>query len=223
LQCNGTFTFCWRINARRQMLDSHLQERFARRCTDAAFGYSAATTAAYAAFADQVLGFWAGVLTPSEDKPRRRAETTVWGWPMPQAPAQLPPLPFMAFTPFGFGWPDAHRQSAFPQFPTSVYGPFAAWLNMFPMAAPSAAWPMAFMMMASGVPRSVAWPTAEANAAVMDAADAAAASVRKVYASYRTDGGHSTGRDTWPSAQLFAIAAFLPLTIGSMMSALRVG
>src|SRR5262245_27726810 len=130
------------------MLDSHLQERFARRCTDAAFGYSAATTAAYAAFADQVLSFWAGVLTPSESKPARRTET-VWGWPIPQPPTQMSVTPFMPFAPFG--WPAMPTQAA-SAFPISVYGPFAAWFNMFPMAPPSAAWPMAFMMMASGVP-----------------------------------------------------------------------
>jgi hypothetical protein len=202
------------------MLDSHLQERFARRCTDAAFGYSAATTAAYAAFADQVLSFWTGVLSPSEKKPARTE--TLWGWPMPQAQTQLPVTPFMPFAPFG--WPAMPPQVSSSPFPSSVYGPFAAWLNMFPMAAPSAAWPMAFMMMASGVPRSVAWPAAEANAAVMDAADAAAASVRKVYSSYHTEGGHSGGgRNTWPSAPLFAFAAFLPLTMSGMMSAMRVG
>jgi hypothetical protein len=203
------------------MLDPHLQERFARRCTDAAFGYSAATTAAYAAFADQVLNFWTGVLSPPERQPARRPET-MWGWwPTPPAQRELPAMPFMPFSPFG--WPAASSQAAFSPFPNSVYGPFAAWLNMFPLAAPSTAWPMAFMMMASGVPRSVAWPTAEANAAVMDAADAAAASVRRVYSSYRTEGGHSSARDTWPSAQLFALAAFLPLTMSGMMSAMRVG
>ena len=111
----------------------------------------------------------------------------------------------MPFAPFG--WPAMPTQAVSSPFPSSVYGPFAAWLNMFPMTAPSAAWPMAFMMMASGVPRSVAWPTAEANAAVMDAAGAAAASVRKVYSSYHTEGGHSAGgRNTWPSAPLFALA-----------------
>jgi hypothetical protein len=142
---------------------------------------------------------------------------------MPQAQTQLPVTPFMPFAPFGFGWPPAPTQVTSSPFPSSVYGPFAAWFNMFPMAAPSAAWPMAFMMMASGVPRSVAWPAAEANAAVMDAADAAAASVRKVYSSYHTEGGHSGGgRSTWPSAPLFALA-FLPLTMGGMMSAMRVG
>ena len=42
----------------RRMIDPDLQQRFARRCTDAAFGYSTAGTAAYAAMADQVLNFW---------------------------------------------------------------------------------------------------------------------------------------------------------------------
>ena len=62
---------------------------------------------------------------------------------------------------------------------------------MFPFAAPPAAWPMAFMMMASGVPHSVAWPTAEANAAVLDAADAATQLDQEGFASYHTEGGHA--------------------------------
>ena len=47
------------------MIDPDLQQKFTRRCADAAFGYSAASTAAYAAMADQVLNFWSGVLQPA--------------------------------------------------------------------------------------------------------------------------------------------------------------
>ena len=50
---------------------------------------------------------------------------------------------------------------------------------------------MAFMMVSSGVPHTVAWPTAEANAAVLDAADAATQSIKKAFASYHTEGGHA--------------------------------
>src|SRR5690606_4215509 len=45
--------------------------------------------------------------------------------------------------------------------------PMATWMAMFPFAKQSAAWPMAFVMMSSGVPHAVAWPTAEANVAVL--------------------------------------------------------
>ena len=55
------------------MLDPELQKRFANRCTDAALGYSAASTAAYAAFADQVLNFWSAVLQAPGTKPQPRS------------------------------------------------------------------------------------------------------------------------------------------------------
>ena len=54
------------------MVDQHLQERFTRHCTDAAFGYATAATAAYAVFADQVLSFWADALQPSDRPSDRR-------------------------------------------------------------------------------------------------------------------------------------------------------
>ena len=81
------------------MLDTQLQERFTRGCTDAAFGYTAATTAAYAAFADQVFGFWAQVLQPAASEPPKpkTAPFPMWAWPVPAAkpePAPLPVLPF---------------------------------------------------------------------------------------------------------------------------------
>jgi hypothetical protein len=82
------------------------------------------------------------------------------------------------------------------------------------------AWPMAFMLMASGVPHSVAWPAAEANAAAMDAADAAAVTVRQVFASYQTDGGHASSSQavSWPgSDKLMALAALLPLSVGALL------
>ncbi len=68
----------------RRMLDPDLQQRFASRCTDAALGYSAASTAAYAAFADQVLNFWSAVLQPPAAKPQPAAQ--LWNWPVPMAP-----------------------------------------------------------------------------------------------------------------------------------------
>jgi hypothetical protein len=93
---------------------------------------------------------------------------------------------------------------------------------MFPFTGPSAAWPMAFMMMASGVPRAVAMPTAEANVAVMDAADAASASVRKAFSSYHSDSGHAAStRHAWPPAQYMMLAAMMPLGFGPMLASMR--
>jgi len=202
------------------MLDTRLQERFARRCTDAAFGYTAATTAAYAAFADQVLDFWAGVLKPAGDGARKPQVN--WGWPMPTpgaAPRQeLASVPFL---PFAWAAPQS-RSSPAPDPFAGANAAFSAWLSMFSYAVPSPAWPMACMMMASGVPRSVAVPTAEANIAVMDAAEAATSSVQKVLASYRTDGGHAVSREQWPTAYLMMFAMLVPLNIGAVLSSLRI-
>ena len=56
------------------------------------------------------------------------------------------------------------------------------------------AWPMACGMMAVGIPQSVAWPTARANAATMDAFNIAAQSLEEAVVSYRSDGGHAVAR-----------------------------
>lgn len=207
------------------MIDTKLQERFTRSCTDAAFGYTAATTAAYAAWAEQVFDFWTKVFQPP--RPPEPKPQTFFGWPLP-APVQ-PALPAPAPAPV-FGWPLPQWPSASPaQFPYQSPGanPYMAMFNMFPFAAAmpmGPAWPMAFMMIAAGMPQSVAWPTAKANAAAMDAADVAAASVQKVFSSYRSEGGHSSSsaRGGWPVANLMMLAVLVPLNFNAMLSAMRV-
>jgi hypothetical protein len=206
------------------MLDTRLQERFARRCSDAAFGYTAATTAAYAAFADQVLDFWASALKPAREEPT--PPQVNWGWPMmsvmpmPASARRQDPAP-NPFLPFTWMAPQSSRTAA-PDDPfAGANALFSAWLSMFSYAAPPAAWPMAFTMMASGVPRSVAWPAAEANVAVMDAAEAATASMHTALASYRNDGGHAVSRQGWAPSQLMMLAMLVPLNFGAVLTSLR--
>ena len=199
------------------MVDQHLQERFTRHCTDAAFGYATAATAAYAAFADQVLSFWASALQPAN---RREPQQPgfAWSWPVPAAPSPPP-----AWNPFAWAIPQSFAPSPYPFGGASAAAnPFAAWLGMFPFAAAPAAWPMACMFMASGLPRSVAWPAAEANIAAMEAADVAAVSVRQAFSSYRTDGGHASAQQGWPAAHLLMLAVLMPLSIGAMLTNGRV-
>jgi len=197
------------------MLDPQLQERFARRCTDAAFGYTAATSAAYAAFTDQMLSFWAGALKPQDRVPA--PFEAAWNWAAP-ARKDLACVPFL---PIAWATPQRPAVPTGYPFAGGTYDVFSAWSNMFQFAVAPTVWPMAFFMMASGVPRSVAWPTAEANAAVMDAADAAAVSVQQAFASYRTEGGHSVSRQIWPPAQLMMLAAMMPLGFGAILSSMR--
>lgn len=204
------------------MLDTRLQERFTRRCTDAAFGYTAATTAAYAAFAGQVFDFWAGVFQPPRREPP--APQLNWGWPMmPMMPMAAPPPRQELTVPFlPFPWVAPQSRPAMADNPfAGAHAAFSAWFDMFAYATPSPAWPMACMMMASGVPRSVAVPTAEANIAVMDAAEAASSSVQQVLASYRSDGGHAVTHQQWPAPNLMVLAMLVPLNIGAVLSSLR--
>lgn len=230
------------------MLDRD-QQRFASRCTDAALGYSAASTAAYAAFADQVLNFWSSVLQPPTAKPQPSSQ--LWNWPVPMAPPEPPSPQFNPFNPFDWMLPaPPPRKPPAPTLPTNPWeamsafanamsealsamsatpvrplapatNPMAAWLTTMPFASAPASWPMAFMMMSSGVPHTVAWPTAEANAALLDAADAATQSIKKVFASYHGEGGHASSHGTWPPTEMLTLIAMVPLNVGTMFTALR--
>jgi hypothetical protein len=230
------------------MLDPELQQRFARHCTDAAFGYSAATTAAYAAMADQVMGFWSAVLQP----PAPKREPAAWQWPVPLVPsAKAPPTTAPTlFNPFLWALPQpppppppkasslpTNPWEAMSQFAEVVSGaltamsatpvkpaaspahPMTAWLTTFPFMPPTAAWPMAFMMMSQGVPQAVAWPTAEANAAVIDAAEVARRSIKQAFASYQTEGGHAGS--VWPPTDMLTLFAAVPLNVGTMLTAMK--
>jgi hypothetical protein len=97
----------------------------------------------------------------------------------------------------------------------------AAWLTTFPFMPPTAAWPMAFMMMSQGVPQAVAWPTAEANAAVLDAAEIARRSIKQAFASYQSEGGHAAGGNVWPPTDMLTLFAAVPLNVGTMLTAMK--
>ena len=207
------------------MVDQRLQERFTRHCTDAAVGYATAATAAYATFADQVLSFWASALKPAA-RQEPQQPTFAWSWPVPApqpAPLACNPLAwampqcYAPPSPYTFGGSSAIA-NPFTAMNPFVANPFAAWLGMFPFAANPAAWPMASMFMASGVPRSVAWPAAEANVAAMEAVDVATVTVRKAFSSYRTDGGHASAQQGWPAAHLLMLAVLTPLSVGAMFT-----
>jgi len=238
------------------MLDPELQQRFTRQCAEAAFGYSAASTAAYAAFADQVLNFWSSMLQPAP-QPRRDATPALWQWPVPLSP----PTPrksatqassFPVINPFMWALPEPVPPTApkAPSLPTNPWeamaqfadvmsgaltamtstpvkpattkaDPMSAWLTAFPFTPPTAAWPMAFMMISQGVPHAVAWPTAEANAAVMDAAETARRSIKQAFASYQSEGGHAAGGGIWPPMEMLTLFAAVPMNVGTMLTAMK--
>ena len=305
------------------MVDPHLQERFTRGCTDAAFGYTSAATAAYASFAEQVFDYWIDLFGAAVEASKPKTATSAFGYPVPvparreqrEPPANpfaaflwplareperpqasfplagfpmpgfpmpgfpmaglpMPAFPMPAFPMFPFPMPAfaapattgyapaASRANPWERAPTpwertmsmfpmaafavpgfpfaaaapapaaprpTYWNPFEAWLALFPMPAtfstPAAApmvWPMAFMLIASGVPRQVAWPTAEANAAAMEAADAAAVSVRQAFSSYHTEGGHAAmHQKNWAGNHLLMLATALPLGMSALLAGLR--
>ena len=77
--------------------------------------------------------------------------------------------------------------------------PMTVWWNLMPANAVPTSWPMAYAFMSSGVPRAVAWPAAEANAAMIDAAEAAAETVNTAFASYRSESGYTMAQMSYPA------------------------
>lgn len=172
------------------------QERFATCWSDAMIGYANAASAAYWAMTGQALSMWgeaargvANANTPKEperaeswyrpEQPVRsallpsasRPQTNPWGFPVfPDFPSANP------FASAGFGGsPFGSQGLGASAFGASGFGrvsPFDVWFDMMPLRGSPAAWPMAFAMLSAGVPKAVAWPTAEANAAMMGAAEA---------------------------------------------------
>ncbi len=171
---------------------------------------------------------------PAFGWPATQASTAVtpfWAAPAPAAQTMVDPFAIFAAWANAFAGPTAAAPyRASPQLPfanpfqMSAFqpwqNPWQAWLGATPFAAATPAWPMAFMMIAYGMPSSVAWPAAEANVAVIEAADAAAGTVRQAFSSYRTDGGHSARQ--WEPAQLMMLAAFLPMGLGAMLAQVRI-
>lgn len=191
------------------MLDTQLQSKFMKCCADAAFGYANATAAANVAAVGQMFDFWASMarsMSPEPEPkswyrhPDGRSETApawpMW-WGMPFAPAANGAR---TGTPFGFAAMPTPAAAA------------KAWFDMFPLKGSPACWPMAYSMMSIGVPRAVAYPTAEANVAVIEAAETAKQQMTKSFASYRSSGGHATAQIVFAD-QLVLAAAATPLAM----------
>jgi hypothetical protein len=167
------------------MLSTDLQNRFASNCIDAMQGYMAASNAASAAMMGQMLDGWANAVRTMSGL--AVTDTRQLDLPIARMGAGLPmpgPQQFMDM-----------------------------WLSMTPFGRSPVVLQMAYAMMAFGVPRSVAMPTAEANAAVMNAAEVAAEPLKEAFASYRTDGGHA-------SAQVIMLSRMMSLAMAAPFGAM---
>ncbi len=163
------------------MHNTDLQSRFAKSYLDAMHGYMNASAAASNAVMGNVFDFWATA-----------AKTMASGKPPAPAPAMLPMMPWgfpmMAPTAMPF-WSQPTANPA-----ANVMMPFEFWMSMTPFGRSPVVLQMAYGMMAFGVPRDVAMPTAEANAAAFDAAEIAVGPFQNAFSSYRSDGGHATAQ-----------------------------
>lgn len=139
-------------------------------------------------------------------------------WAQFAAPAAPPtPVfnPWLALTPWAQPQPAARslfQPPANAQQLTAMswaFAPFAVWWGAA-LRGPTFAWPMAYSMIAQGVPDSVAWPTAEANAAVIDATAIITEQAQQSFASYQSAGGFAMAH-VWAPKTLSAFAALTPM------------
>ena len=213
------------------MFDVSLQTRFAKSCADAMFGYSNATLASFSAVMGQTLDFWAEASRSAAGVTPMRTQATfpafpayiqppfnpfnAWLQPASPRPVANTAWPFAAFwnpaiwtapTPAMSVW-NTNPWLAAPAPAASIFAPFEAFWGMSPWRSAPVVWPMAAAMMSFGIPRAVAMPTAEANVAAFEAADAAATAMKNAFSSYRSEGGHASAQVTM--GKRFAAAAML--------------
>ena len=147
------------------MYDTQSQARIAKSASDAMLGYMQASNAASAAMMNNVFDFWTKAAKAMSGGSQGSARPMMAQWPVPQPnPAQL------------------------------MMQPFEMWMSMTPFGRSPVVVQMAYAMMFFGVPRDVAMPTAEANAAAFDAVETAAAPFQDAFSNYRSDGGHASAQ-----------------------------
>lgn len=202
------------------MLDARLQARLTENCRDAAVGYANASAAAMNACAQQMLNFWTAPFAQSQRKPATPARGDNLSWFNPagyaaqwgNATSPFPVNPWMAMAPWMPRQVAPQPAMAFPLMAMSMaFGPAATWWSNA-MRGPTFAWPMAYSMMAQGVPDSVAWPAAEANAAMADAANTIKEQAQSAFASYQSAGGFAMAH-IWkdPKYATNALGFFAPM------------
>jgi hypothetical protein len=202
------------------MLDNGAQARFAKSCTDAAFGYARAANAAYVAAATQTIEFWSDAAREASRSTESRSRANDNSSVLDLWPEQVRdfwrnaanPWAAMGAMPTGAPAAQAAQRMAMQH--------MTAWWGMFPLQGAPASWPGAYALMTAGVPKEVAWPTAEANVAVLEAAQAATQQIEQIngaFASYRTETGFATSQ---MSATQSAMAVLMMAPLMAAMSAM---
>ena len=197
------------------MLTPAKQVEIASRGMDAAFGYTqAAINAAYETNV-RALAVWTQVAETV--LPKAPVKNEVWEWS--GAPKRLhstllaaeqPPQTKSAANSFA-GWTDLLQTSQNIWF-KGPPSPFA-WWSWMPQTAVPATWPWAYGMISSGVPSSVAWPMAEANVALLDAAKKTAeAAAPAGFPTYQSSNGFASAQVWMGSPFMKSFVTLAPAT-----------
>lgn len=203
------------------MIDPDLQLRFWRNISSAMLH---GTDAAFAAAAEWQKEMLAAGKSPAP-APKSQNVLPMPFWPMGAADQLKTSSASLAcFAPWAVAdtnafsmmaqWANFYRDAMSVMGPN---GPYAQWTKTFApyFPWPAMTWaymqtPLTAMLMQSGMPYTVAAPSAKASTYAMDAADAAREQIEHVYASYRTDGGHAAAQLVmlpWTLAASFMTAA----------------
>lgn len=191
-----------------------LTQRIAKSSTEAAAGYATAAMAAYVDFSGQVMAFWANTIQSMVPEPEPRS----W-YRHPDAPGRSQSygngayangaMGLFGFTPMNtanFAMPGGAGAGI----ANSLLDPFNFWAKVWPLQGNPAAWPMAFMMMGMGMPRTVAYPLAQANTAAMEAVNTTTRAAKETFSSYRSDSGYASAQIRFQPSTAIA-ALMMPL------------
>lgn len=181
--------------------------RFADSMAAATVGYANATTAAYAEMMSMGMDMWLAALSgfvgaehaPTNSYPARREPAfghsmDDWCGVMWLDPGRVDDWNWL----FSAGTPA---------------GAFAAFAGIVPLRGSCTSWPVAKTMIDAGVPRSVAWPAAEANAHAIAATEAAVAPIQRALISSNGPMGYAMQAFPLPA---MAMAFWTATTFGAM-------
>jgi hypothetical protein len=167
---------------------------------EAVFGYAkAAINASFEATA-RSMAVWTEVAEAMAPPQPARQETWEWSG-APRRPgsglfAAEPARPPVVADPLA-AWYALIQASGRLWLNRETPSPFA-WWAWTPQSAIPATWPWAYGMISSGVPGSVAWPMAEANVALLDAAKKTAEATRAPFPAYHSGSGFAGHAWTQP-------------------------
>ncbi|MDX2307846.1 MAG: hypothetical protein NW216_06395 [Hyphomicrobium sp.] len=217
------------------MYDLSQQVRIAKNCTEASLGYAEAATQAYSEIVSTSLGALADFARDLNAEAARQ-ERRRRSWFRVPEDIDHERSNSSAGTPRS-ALRNEHRTAArtalrqaerpvanpFAAGPWGDVNPFKLWLDMMPMSAENAAnWPGAYVLIACGLPRSVAWPMARANAAALEAATSTAAAMRQTFPAFHSESGYAAAAlwsSNWPHpAKPAAMMAGVPTAADAFSS-----